>query len=86
MTSPAIVDAHNDLLLELEHRRSEQNPFARYWLHNLERGNVILQVCPIFGADLDALPELILRRNLRQVQAFKRAVRENGERVIAASV
>jgi membrane dipeptidase len=79
---PFIVDAHNDLLLELEHRRFEDAPFARYWLGNLERGGVTLQVCPIFGSELEALPELILRRNLLQVAAFNRAVRENADRVV----
>jgi membrane dipeptidase len=80
---PPIVDAHNDLLLELEHRRFEDTPFARYWLSKLARGGVALQVCPIFGSALEALPELILRRNLLQVAAFQRALRENGERVFA---
>jgi hypothetical protein len=27
--TPLIVDAHNDLLLELEHRRFEEAPFTR---------------------------------------------------------
>jgi len=80
---PPIVDAHNDLLLELEHRRFEETPFARHWLSNLERGGVALQVCPIFGAALEALPELILRRNLLQVAVFQRAIRENSERVVS---
>ena len=38
--NPAIVDAHNDLLLELDHRRGEPAPFARYWLPLLDRGGV----------------------------------------------
>ena len=81
--TPLIVDAHNDLLLELEQRRFEEAPFERHWLRNLERGGVGLQVCPVFGSELEALPELILRRNLLQVAAFQRAVRENAAHVVA---
>jgi membrane dipeptidase len=81
--SPLIVDSHNDLLLELEHRRFESAPFERHWLPKLERGGVGLQVCAIFGSELEALPELILRRNLLQAAAFNRAIRETGDRVIA---
>ena len=81
--TPLIVDAHNDLLLELEQRRFEEAPFERYWLRNLERGGVGLQVCPVFGSELEALPELVLRRNLLQVAAFQRAVRENAPHVVA---
>jgi membrane dipeptidase len=80
--TPGIVDAHNDLLMELNFRRAEQNPFARYWLDNLLSGGVKLQVCPIYTADPEHLPELALRRALEQVLACKRAVRENADRVM----
>ena len=30
-----IVDAHNDLVLELVLRGEEENPFARHWLPKL---------------------------------------------------
>jgi membrane dipeptidase len=76
-----LVDAHNDLLLELAHRRAEEQPFARYWLDNLERGGVGLQVCPLY-AGLEHLPEGGLRRALEQVVACYRAVRENAQRVL----
>lgn len=76
-----LVDAHNDLLLELVHRRAEDAPFARYWLANLERGGVGLQVCPLY-AGLEHLPEGGLRRALEQVAACYRAVAENSERVL----
>jgi membrane dipeptidase len=78
-----IVDSHNDLLLELDHRRDEERPFERYWLTQLERGGVSLQVCPVFGAEPDWLGELSLRRVLMQVVAFQRALRENADRVVA---
>jgi membrane dipeptidase len=77
-----IVDAHNDLLLELAFRRAEENPFRGHWLALLERGSVALQVCPTY-ADLQLLPEGALRQVLGQIAAFNRAVRENGERVLA---
>ena len=79
--APWIVDAHNDLLMELNFRRVEPTPFATYWLDHLVSGGVKLQVCPIFTAELELLPERALRQGLEQVMACKRAVRENPERV-----
>ena len=70
-----IVDAHNDLLLELAFRAEETRPFATHWLPKLRAGGVGVQVCPIF-VELEDLPELGLRRALAQVQAFHRAARE----------
>src|SRR3954452_3328738 len=46
-----LVDAHNDLLAELVHRRGEPQPFARYWRPELDAGGVGLQVCAIYTAD-----------------------------------
>jgi membrane dipeptidase len=76
-----IADAHNDLLLELVHRRLEERPFERHWLPQLERGGVSLQVCPMY-VGVEDLPESALRRAVEQVAAFGRAVRE-AERVAA---
>lgn len=73
--------AHNDLLLELVAFAHEEEPFARRWLPQLERGRVGLQVCAVYVDAVD-LPELALRRALQQVNAFLRAVRENGDRVV----
>ena len=86
MTAPSaspvpVADAHSDLLLELDHRRSEENPFARHWLPVLAAGGVRLQTCAVFVEDA-SLPELALRQALRQVAAFRRAVRENGDTVL----
>ncbi|MGH2345729.1 MAG: membrane dipeptidase, partial [Chloroflexota bacterium] len=78
---PPIVDAHNDLLMELNFRRAEPTPFANYWLSNLRSGGVKLQVCPVDTAELELLPERALRQGLEQVMACKRAVRENVEQV-----
>jgi membrane dipeptidase len=81
---PRIVDAHNDLLLELAFRglqQGEPNPFERYWLTPLKRGGVALQVCPV-STELVRLPEGGLRQALAQVAAFNRAVRENADDVV----
>ena len=57
-----IVDAHNDVLLELVvHsgaerrfelvlRTGEERPFERYWLPRLEAGGVGVQICPLYAA------------------------------------
>jgi membrane dipeptidase len=76
-----LVDAHNDLLLELEFRSDEENPFAATWLGHLEQGGVRLQVCPA-TADLYGLPEGALRHVLQQVVACHRAARDNPQRVL----
>ena len=54
-----IVDAHNDLLLELAFRADEERPFATHWLPKLRSGGIGVQVCPIF-VELEDLPELAL--------------------------
>lgn len=75
-----IADAHNDLLLELVHRRAEERPFERYWLPKLEAGGVGLQVCPLY-AEIEEGPERALADALAQTTAFRRAVREAEGRV-----
>jgi membrane dipeptidase len=77
----AIADAHNDLLLELVHRRYEERPFE-HWLEPLRRGGVGLQVCPMY-VGIEDTPENALRRAFEQVAAFNRAVRENEGAVTA---
>jgi microsomal dipeptidase-like Zn-dependent dipeptidase len=49
VSGTAVVDAHNDLLLELDHRRDEPGAFAARWLLQLRDGGVVLQVCPVFA-------------------------------------
>jgi membrane dipeptidase len=77
-----IVDAHNDLLLELDHHRDEPDAFARRWLGQLRGGGVALQVCPVYAAEPDWVADA-LRRVLRQVTAFHAAVEENPGDVVA---
>ena len=79
----AIVDAHNDLLCELEHVRIDPEPFGRLWRGQLQAGGVVLQVCPLFGAQIDWLPDGALRHSLQQVEAFYRAIDESGGGVSA---
>jgi membrane dipeptidase len=86
-----IVDAHNDLLLELVLRRDEERPlelvlrrgeerlFDRYWLPKLEAGGVGVQICPLYAAN--APREEARRQALAQEAEFGRAVEENAERV-----
>lgn len=75
-----VVDAHNDLLLDLTHQRGTTNPFGQHWLGNLRAGGVRVQVCAIY-AGVEHLPEAGLRRALEQVSAALRAVAENEDDV-----
>lgn len=45
-----VADAHNDLLLAVEHQRhrGHADPFGDFWLPQLKDGNVVLQVLPIY--------------------------------------
>ena len=84
-TSAGIVDAHNDLLLEVAFRSLRQGEplaFGHHWLPHLQRGRILLQVCPLY-ADLSVLPEGALRQVLGQVAAFERAVHENRSEIVA---
>jgi membrane dipeptidase len=70
-----IADAHNDLLMELVHRRAEERPFERLWLPNLVAGGIGFQVCALF-ADVEDGAERALADTLAQTTAFRRAVSE----------
>jgi membrane dipeptidase len=89
-----IVDAHNDLLLELVVRRDEERSFElvlrcgeerlfeRYWLPRLEAGGVGVQICPLYAA---SAPRGEAReRALAQEAEFRCAVEENAARVCQA--
>ena len=86
-----IVDAHNDLLLELVLSREEgkfgdlvlrtgdERLFDRYWLPRLEAGGVGIQVCPLYAAEKEyAQPR---ERLLAQEAEFRRLLDENADRV-----
>ena len=86
-----IVDAHNDVLLELlvgsgadpslslVLRRGRERLLERYWLPELEAGGVGVQVCPLYGA-CEPGPGA-RERALAQETEFRRAVEENADRV-----
>jgi len=86
-----IVDAHNDLLLELVLSRQEgkfgdlvlrtgdERLFDRYWLPRLEAGGVGIQICPLYAAEKEYLRPR--ERLLAQEAEFRRLVEENEDRV-----
>jgi membrane dipeptidase len=74
-----LVDAHNDLLLELVVRRADDNPFRERWLPKLRAGGVALQVCPLYA--VDAAPEEAAAKARAQLEQFERALRENADDV-----
>jgi membrane dipeptidase len=84
-----IVDAHNDLLLELVIRREQafelvlrrghDRLFERYWLPRLEAGGVAVQICPLYAAYPPH--EEARSRALAQEAELRRAVEENAQRV-----
>jgi membrane dipeptidase len=83
--TPPIVDAHNDLLLEVAFRtfrRGEPDAFGQYWLPHFRSSGVALQVCALY-ADLHTLPEGALREVLGLVAAFERALRENDSELLS---
>lgn len=91
-----IVDAHNDLLLELVLSREEgkigdlvlrhgdERLFDRYWLPRLEAGGVGIQICPLYAAEKKY--ERPSARVLAQEAEFRRALEENSDRVCQVRV
>jgi membrane dipeptidase len=86
-----IVDAHNDLLLELVLSRQEgkfgdlvlrtgdERLFDRYWLPRLQAGGVGIQICPVYAAEKEyARPS---ERALAQEAEFRRLLDENAAHV-----
>lgn len=68
--APAAVpaaDAHNDLLMLVEHFRDDPGYFRRNWLPQLQAGQVRTQVLPVY-VDEEFLPELALRQTLRLIE------------------
>jgi membrane dipeptidase len=86
-----IVDAHNDVLLELlvgageapslelVLRRDRDRLFERYWLPKLEAAGVGVQICPLYGACEPG--EGWRERALAQEAELEAAVDANAERV-----
>ena len=62
-----IADAHNDLLMLVQHFHSDPGYFRRSWLPQLQAGQVATQVLPVY-VDEVYLPELALRQTLRLIE------------------
>ncbi len=74
-----VVDAHNDLLLELVLRTDEENPFGAAWLPQLRAAPVTVQICPVYAADAGEAARAVVDA---QIAAFDRAVGENAGDVV----
>lgn len=84
--SPAVVDAHSDLLVEVAFAADEQgaaNPLRDRWLDQLDRGGVALQVCAIYVEPHQLADGGGLRQVLRLAHAFHDGVASNADRVFA---
>ncbi len=62
-----VADAHNDLLMAVQHVAADPGYFRRSWLPQLRAGQVGIQVLPVF-VDQDWLPELALRQTFRLIE------------------
>jgi membrane dipeptidase len=62
-----VADAHNDLLMLVQHFHEDTGYFRRNWLPQLRAGHVATQVLPVF-VDEEFLPELALRQTLRLIE------------------
>jgi membrane dipeptidase len=62
-----IADAHNDLLMLVQHFRDDAGYFRRNWLPQLLAGQVATQVLPVYVEE-EWLPELALRQTFRLVE------------------
>ena len=62
-----VTDAHNDLLMLVQHFGGDRDYFSRNWLPQLRAGEVATQVLPVY-VDEQWLPELALRQTLRLIE------------------
>jgi membrane dipeptidase len=68
-----VADAHNDLLMAVQHFADDQDYFRRAWLPELRAGQVGVQVLPVY-VDEEWLPELALRQTFRLIETALRTV------------
>ncbi|WP_420611691.1 dipeptidase [Candidatus Spongiisocius sp.] len=90
-----VADAHNDLLLAVEHqrRRGYSDPFGDFWLPQLREGNVALQVLPVYteeefaGSDALRRAMVILEtaRWMAELHPSDVAIAETGKEIEAIS-
>jgi membrane dipeptidase len=73
-----VADAHNDLLMLVQHFHSDTGYFRRNWLPQLRAGHVATQVLPVY-VDEVYLPEMALRQTLRLIETALTMVGSNPE-------
>jgi membrane dipeptidase len=62
-----VADAHNDLLMLVQHFAADPDYFRRAWLPQLQAGQVGIQVLPVFVDD-SWMPEMAMRQTFRLVE------------------
>ncbi len=75
-----VVDAHDDLLMLVDHHRGDDAYFARELLPQLRAGGVALQVLPVF-IEHTHQDEGALRRTLELIEQAHRAITAAGDQV-----
>ncbi len=80
-----IVDAHLDLLYDIEKKRKmgQNKIIEREYLPEFREGGVNIVVSSIY-IDEDFIPELALRKALDQISAFYWELEESGDKIIFA--
>lgn len=78
---PFVLDAHNDLLMLVDHFRADPAFFGRQLLPQLRAGRVGVQVLPVFIEDRWA-PEMALRRTLEYIEQAHRLVEASPDDVL----
>jgi membrane dipeptidase len=73
-----IADAHNDLLMLVQHFHEDTGYFRRNWLPQLQAGQVATQVLPVF-VDEVYLPELALRQTFRLIETALSTIESSPE-------
>jgi membrane dipeptidase len=71
--APVVVDAHNDLLMLVDHFRADPAFFGRQLLPQLRAGQVGVQILPVYLEDKWS-PEMALRRTLELIEQAHRVV------------
>jgi membrane dipeptidase len=81
-----VVDCHNDLILHVAREKSLGRPdtFRDYWIPNLRRGGVDVQVVPLYG-EPEYFPESSLRRSLKLIRLLHQEVEKNSDEVALCS-
>lgn len=77
-----VVDCHNDLILHVAREKTLGRPdaFGDYWIPNLRRGGVDVQVVPVYDQP-EYFPESSLRRTMRLIRLLHQEVDKNSDQV-----